>query len=273
MQDEPFKIRKMLVFSMRDLKLEKILQSTIDGGNSCWVVGDIHGYHETFNKLIKKLDLNSQDIVLCLGDLIDKGPHSFNVLKMVKESKQIFSIRGNHEEMMRLSLSPSHGKMMKSWLKYGGLITLESFSNDKNLQIELARKWLPFIENMPTEIILDKFRLVHAGYEDRIPLESQKNQQRMWGRTIFEIKKPHDRERQIIVGHTPVQKLNKFGKDDIWVSDISLIDGRPSVICIDTGVFLEKYHHPRITALNLTNGEVVYQKKLENYFFSSPIVD
>lgn len=257
---------------VRDIKLEENLQLKIDDGHSCWVVGDIHGYHKTFSKLIEKLELSTQDIVLCLGDLIDKGPDSFSVLEMVKESKQIFSIRGNHEEMMRLSVSPSHGKMMKSWLKYGGLITLESFSNDKNVQIELARKWIPFIEKMPTEIILDKFRLVHAGYDKEIPLESQKNQQRMWGRTIFDIKKPHDTKRQIIVGHTPVQKLNKLGKDDIWVSELSLTDGRPSVKCIDTGVFLENHHHPRITALNLTNGEVVYQKKLENYFFSSPIL-
>ena len=192
---------------------------------------------------------------------------------MVKESKQIFSIRGNHEEMMRLSVSPKHGKMMKSWLKYGGLSTLESFSKNKNLQIELARKWLPFIENMPTEVVLDKYRLVHAGYEDKIPLESQKKQQQIWGRTIFEVKKPHDMGRQIIVGHTPVQKLNILGKEDIWISDISLIDGRPSVKCIDTGIFLEEHFFPRITALNLTNGDVIYQKKIENYWFSSPPIN
>ena len=122
---------------MRDIKFEENLQLKIDDGHSCWVVGDIHGYYKTFSKLIEKLELSTQDIVLCLGDLIDKGPDSFSVLEMVKESKQIFSIRGNHEEMMRLSVSPSHGKMMKSWLKYGGLITLESFSNDKNVQIEI----------------------------------------------------------------------------------------------------------------------------------------
>ena len=250
-----------------------MIQSTIDSGNSCWIIGDIHGYSETFNQLVGKLNLRAKDIVVCLGDLIDKGPDSLQVLKTVEESSQIFTIRGNHEEMMRLSVSPDHGKMMKSWLKYGGLITLESFSDDKNLQIELARKWIPFIENMPTEIILDKFRLVHAGYDEQIPLESQKNNQRMWGRTIFEVKRPLDEERQIIVGHTPVQKLSKENKDQIWASDLSLTDGRPSVKCIDTGIFLENYHNPRITALNLTNDKIVYQKKLENHFFSPPIID
>ena len=61
---------------MRDFELEKILQSTIDNGNSVWVIGDIHGYNETFDALIKKLSITDQDIILCLGDLIDKGPDS-----------------------------------------------------------------------------------------------------------------------------------------------------------------------------------------------------
>ena len=258
---------------MRDLELEKNLQSTIDKGHSVWVIGDIHGYGETFDALIKKLNLSNQDIILCLGDLIDKGPSSLKVLKTVSESNQIFSIRGNHEEMMRLSISPKHGRMMKPWLKYGGLITLESFSNDETNQIEEARKWLPFIENLPTEIVLNKFRIVHAGYDDSEPLDNQNNQQRMWGRTIFQAEKTLDTNRQIIVGHTPVQTLNRSGKEDVWISGITLADGRPSVLCIDTGVFLEAKLYPRLTAFNLSYGQIISQERLEDYWFKSPPVN
>ena len=258
---------------MRDFELEKILQSTINNDNSVWVIGDIHGYNETFDALIKKLCLSEQDIILCLGDLIDKGPNSLKVLETVKESSQIFSIRGNHEEMMRLSISPEHGRMMKSWLKYGGLITLESFSNVEKEQINEARKWLTFIENLPTEIVLEKYRIVHAGYDDSNPIGEQNNQQKMWGRTIFQIEKPLDNNRQIIVGHTPVQTLNYFGKQDIWVCEIKLADNRPSVLGIDTGVFLEEKSFPRLTALNLTDGKIISQERLENYFFDSPEVN
>ena len=255
---------------MRDLELEKNLQSTIDNGDSIWVIGDIHGYNETFDALIKKLNIKEKDIILCLGDLIDKGPDSLKVLERVKQSSQIFSIRGNHEEMMRLSISPKHGRMMKSWLKYGGLITLESFSKDEANQIEEARKWLTFIENLPTEIILNKYRIVHAGYEDSEPLENQNNQQKIWGRTIFQAEIILDADRQIIVGHSPVQTLNRLAKDDIWISEITLADGRPSVLCIDTGVFLEANLFPRLTAFNLTNGQIITQEKLEDYWFNPP---
>ena len=258
---------------MRDFELETNLQSTIDSGKSVWVIGDIHGYNETFDALIEKLNIEEKDIILCLGDLIDKGPDSLKVLERVKQSSQIFSIRGNHEEMMRLSISPKHGRMMKSWLKYGGLITLESFSKDEANQIEEARKWLSFIENLPTEIVLNKYRIVHAGYEDSEPLENQNNQQKIWGRTIFQAEKILDSSRQIIVGHTPVQMLNRLGEDDIWISEITLTDGRPSVLCIDTGVFLEPKLYPRLTALNLTDGQVISQEKIENYWFNSPPVN
>ena len=258
---------------MRDFELETNLQSTIDNGHSIWVIGDIHGYNETFDALIKKLKIKEKDIILCLGDLIDKGPGSLEVLKTVSKSNQIFSIRGNHEEMMRLSVSPKHGRMMKSWLKYGGLITLESFSKDEANQIEEARKWLSFIENLPTEIVLNKYRIVHAGYEDSEPLEDQNNQQKIWGRTIFQAKKILDSSRQIIVGHTPVQTLNRLGEGDIWISEITLTDGRPSVLCIDTGVFLEPKLYPRLTALNLTDGQIISQHKIENYWFNSPPVN
>ena len=258
---------------MRDFELEKNLQSTIDNGNSVWVIGDIHGYYETFDALIKKLSITDQDIILCLGDLIDKGPDSLKVLERVKQSSQIFSIRGNHEEMMRLSISPKHGRMMRSWLKYGGLVTLESFSKDETKQIAEARKWLSFIENLPTEIILDKYRIVHAGYDDSKSLEDQNNQQRIWGRTIFHTKQTLDPDRQIIVGHTPVQTLNRLGKEEIWTSEINLADGRPSVLCIDTGVFLETKLYPRLTALNLTDGQTISQERVENYWFNSPPVN
>ena len=148
-----------------------------------------------------------------------------------------------------------------------------SFSNDEKEQIKEARKWLPFIENLPTEIVLEKYRIVHAGYDDSKPTEEQNNQQKMWGRTIFQIEKPLDNNRQIIVGHTPVQTLNFFGKQDIWVCEIKLVDNRPSVLGIDTGVFLAENSNPRLTALNLTNGKIISQERLENYFFDSPEVN
>ncbi len=272
--------------NMRDHELESELQCAMDSGHRVWVVGDIHGYLETFEALVDKLDLSEGDHVLCLGDLIDRGPGSRGVLEMVSNHPRMHSIRGNHEESMRLSLCPKHkGKMMKSWLKYGGVETLQSFSDDPDEQIEIAREWLPFVESLPTELILNGHRIVHAGYDlspvwkGRIlidkTLEDQTNQDRMWSRTIFTATSPPDPERQVIVGHTTVQALSRdidgFWISElekmildcgIWASDILLEDGRPSVLGIDTGVYLSAEEEPRLTAFELLSGEVISQSRI-----------
>ncbi len=285
----------------RDAELESTLQQALDDGNSVWVVGDVHGHLETFRALVAKLDLSegsqpiyqknnprvywsapSGDHVVCLGDLIDRGPDSLGVLRLVEGSGNIHSIRGNHDEMLRLSVSPKHGKMMKSWLKYGGKDTLRSFSDDPQEQIEIARGWLPFIESLPPELVLRDHRLVHAGYDLKKTLEDQTNHDRMWSRTIFDADIPPDPVRQVIVGHTTVQLLSgqyaaehiagfwNGGESDervldsgIWATDVLLDDGRPAVLGIDTGVFLPLDENPRLTALDLQSGEVVSHSRVE----------
>ena len=278
----------------RDEGLERVLQQALDDGNSVWVIGDIHGHLETFQALIERLNLSkgSQPIyqkknprkywpsplgdhVICLGDLIDRGPDSLGVLKLVEDSENIHSIRGNHDEMLRLSVSPKHGKMMKSWLKYGGVDTLQSFSDDSDEQIEIAKEWLPFIENLPTELVLRDYRLVHGGYNLSKSLEEQNNQDRMWSRSIFSSEVAIDPRRQVIVGHTTIQALsrdidgvwnNELEKmvleSGIWVSDILLDDGRPALVAIDTGIYLPDDEFPRLTALDLLTGEVVSQSRV-----------
>ena len=268
----------------RDEGLERVIQQALDDGRSVWVVGDIHGHLKTFKALLDILwhplqsrDHDaSEDHVICLGDLIDRGPDSLGVLQLVRDSDNIHSIRGNHDEMLRLSVSPKHGKMMKSWLKYGGLETLQSFSDDPDEQIEIAREWLPFIESLPTELILNDHRLVHGGYDLSKSLEDQTNQDRMWSRTIFTAKSPPDPQRQVIVGHTTVQDLSRDLDENlnsemeklreiasIWISPVLLEDGIHSVLGIDTGVFLSAEEEPRLTALNLQSGAVHIQPVID----------
>ena len=70
----------------RDPGLEKALQGALDDGSSVWAVGDIHGYREEFEILLDKLELTEGDMVICVGDLIDRGPDSQGVLSIVSES-------------------------------------------------------------------------------------------------------------------------------------------------------------------------------------------
>lgn len=63
-----------------------------------FVVGDIHGCLNAFNKLLNKTNFDpKKDRVICTGDLTHRGPDSMPCLGLLKES-WFFSVKGNHEE-------------------------------------------------------------------------------------------------------------------------------------------------------------------------------
>ena len=48
------------------------------------IIGDIHGCYSELQDLIKKADLTSQDEIIALGDIVDRGPESPEVLSFFK---------------------------------------------------------------------------------------------------------------------------------------------------------------------------------------------
>ena len=75
-------------------------------------VGDIHGCHKEFSDLLDKLDLQSDDRHILLGDLVNRGPDSAKVVEMAREVAMV-SLLGNHELRLlnfRKTDDPSHLK-------------------------------------------------------------------------------------------------------------------------------------------------------------------
>lgn len=68
-----------------------------------FVVGDIHGCLQELEEQLRTLDFDrTKDCLYAVGDLVDRGPKSAEVMRLLDEP-WFFSIRGNHEEMMILS--------------------------------------------------------------------------------------------------------------------------------------------------------------------------
>jgi hypothetical protein len=88
----------------------------------------------------------------------------------------------------------------------------------------------------------------------------------MWSRGIFEQSTPLDQERQVVVGHTTTQVLMGDDSDGIWESPVLLPDGRPSAIGIDTGIYLPPGKNPRLTAVNLADGTLIAQQRIEDSY-------
>ena len=259
---------------MRDKGLEMDLQSRLNNGRNVWVVGDVHGHFRTLEALVGQLALGEGDAIVMLGDLIDRGPKSAHVVRYVRGTDGVFSIRGNHEQMMIEGFDESSFFKERSiearvWYHNGGLATEGSYislNGGDGAARAAASSDVRWMSGLATEVVLDRWRLVHAGYDQNLGIEGQDEGMHMNARRQFYTsKRPVDPLRTILFGHTPTFK-HLHGDDskagEVWRSDVELGDGRPMAIGMDTCVYHDLDAPRVLSAFNLRTGEVVYQDRV-----------
>ena len=125
------------------------------------VIGDVHGYYEGLMTLLSAIAPCCDDQVYFLGDLIDRGPDSVELVEFFTQEPGCYTILGNHEYM---SFTPM---WQQTWLHNGGPTTIEScekHGKDINWLRDTLQP-LPWVIEVG-DIDQDKcFRVVHADYE------------------------------------------------------------------------------------------------------------
>jgi serine/threonine protein phosphatase 1 len=117
------------------------------------VIGDVHGCHREFERL---LDLCSNHAngkparLITLGDYVGRGPDSFGVVQLIRYRlagdypgfKSIINLKGNHEDMMVHTVLGSEPRLKQNWVgsNNGGEATVESYPNREVLLDDA--KWL-----------------------------------------------------------------------------------------------------------------------------------
>jgi len=83
-----------------------------------FVVGDLHGCYLEFMQQLKKVEFDfKKDLIISVGDLVDRGQDSLKCLELIKEP-WFEAIRGNHEQMcLEAQLAP---EMVDFHCKHGG---------------------------------------------------------------------------------------------------------------------------------------------------------
>lgn len=259
---------------MRDNGLEMDLQSRLDDGRSVWVVGDVHGHFRTLETLVGRLDLGEGDAIVMLGDLIDRGPKSAHVVRYVRSTERVFSIRGNHEQMMiegfdESSFFKERSVESRVWYHNGGVATEASYislNGGDGAARAAASSDVRWMSGLATEVVLDRWRLVHAGYDQNLGVEGQDEGMHMNARRQFYTsKRPVDPLRTILFGHTPTFKhlhWDDAKAGEVWRSDVKLEDERPMAIGMDTCVYHDLDAPRVLSAFNLRTGEVVYRDRV-----------
>jgi serine/threonine protein phosphatase 1 len=251
--------------SMRDPSLEADLQARLEDGHRLFVVGDIHGHLATFRALLHRLNLKPEDRVICLGDMIDRGPSSAELVALLRNHPQIICIKGNHEQMAIQCVQPDGTfEAWQPWMQRGGKSTYASYIVQAEGDLWEAKRTMlddfMWLDTLPTQIVLDHLRLVHAGYDPRMPLDMQGEKELLWIRKEwFTHDGAVDPIRTVFFGHTTTTKLGDAA-GDVAFSQATLADGRPAWVGLDVGA----YNHvaPGLAAVNIGTFRVVKQPTL-----------
>ena len=185
-----------------------------------FAVGDIHGCYEKLCALMDKIPLNmNQDQLLFIGDYIDRGPGSIEVLDYLIDLKKrlpgIIFLKGNHEDMLQNYLD---GNDRFTYLLNSGQQTLDAYLHKKAASEDypVPSAHLEFLSELRLYYQTEDYIFVHAGMRDKIPLESQKENDLLWIRNEF-IYSDYDFGKRVVFGHTPFREpllqANKIGID------------------------------------------------------------
>lgn len=192
-------------------------------------IGDVHGCFEELQLLLEKVEFNKKkDRLIFLGDLINKGPFSREVVAFVRGGGHE-CILGNHELGFLRSLKDP------SYFKRGFKKFYESMEAREREEV------IEWIENLPLYIEEKDFICIHGGLEPDVPLAEQNprvaTRIRTWGGDVKELNNPdnppwhkfYEGEKPIIYGHWAMQGLwqtkNTFGMDSgcVWGNHLSAL--------------------------------------------------
>jgi len=228
----------------------------VPAGRRIYAVGDIHGRADLLSSLFMRIDNdlkarpNADPVEIFLGDYIDRGPNSREVIDLLIERRRMrvaMFLKGNHEEYVtRFLAEPS---ILSSWKNIGGLDTVLSYGvtpvrrDDAQWQQEVATalgQAIPeshrkFFQSLILSFTCGDFFFAHAGVRPGIPLSQQCQQDLLWIREDF-LWHEEDFGKVVVHGHTPAKEP----------------EIRSNRINIDTGA----YATGRLTCLVLEQDEI-----------------
>jgi serine/threonine protein phosphatase 1 len=235
--------------------------------NNTYIIGDIHGEYATLLALIAKLPKDAE--LIFVGDLIDRGASSREVIAFIRENNHR-AVLGNHEELMinyGTSFTKTYPKstnpsFLHNWYNNGGDATLFSYGllkydkkegmmcieNSTMLEQFLDDiewlKTLPLYIELPQKINNLPVVITHASCADvwhhhnNPDGEATFREYALWHRKD---PKPTS-EIYNIFGHTPVE----FG-----------VEIEEHFANVDTGCYIKKHGYNELSAFCVETQEVV----------------
>ena len=190
------------------------------------VVGDVHGCAAQLRALLPQLPGR----IVLVGDLVDRGEDSAEVLALVRERSDVTVLMGNHEEMLLGFLdAPLAGG--PRWLRHGGLQTLASFGvagdldtgslerRRDDLALAMGDGCIDWLRARPLVMQSGNLAVSHAGGDPHRALDAQ--------------------QKALVWGHRDFGKVPR--RDGMWMARGHVVVTEPvlgpGVLSLDTGAY------------------------------------
>jgi serine/threonine protein phosphatase 1 len=205
-----------------------------------YAIGDIHGRLDLLTALHGDIQADrkarphdGKDVVIYLGDYVDRGPYSREVIDyLLGEPLPGFTavhLMGNHDEAMLRFLEDV--KIGPTWASFGGESTLLSYGvrttpdmigmrrfegMRQQLIAKIPESHVAFLRGLELSYQAGDYLFAHAGIRPGVPLDRQEPDDLLWIRDTF-LSSDADHGKVVVHGHTPTDapqvRANRIGID------------------------------------------------------------
>jgi serine/threonine protein phosphatase 1 len=186
-------------------------------------MGDIHGCLTAFETLLAVVHPGPEDLLVTLGDYVDRGPDSKGVLERLLELENcttLVPLLGNHDRLFLQFLEGQFDHFV-NWLSVGGVQTLDSYGGRSRVPESHERFLRERCQLVFEPAGADVF-FAHGSADPAVPLPQQSEEWLLWKR-VTEVDRWHVSGKRLICGHT----AQRSGLP--WVA--------PHAVCLDTFAF------------------------------------
>lgn len=221
-----------------------------------YAIGDIHGRLDLLDQLLGMLVADDalrpgkRRCLILLGDLIDRGPHSAQVVERVRalhgSGSDIRLLKGNHEEIFVMAARGDQGAV-GFFRRIGGMETLASYGLPLSLSADMddgaiahwmmnyiPRADVDFLDSFVDHLTVGDYLFVHAGIRPRVPIAEQRPSDLRWIRGDF-LNHGGRHDKMVVHGHSITPEVENLANR----------------IGIDTGA----YYSGRLTAIGLEGAD------------------
>lgn len=239
----------------------QILRPPIESARRIIAISDIHGHYDTFVELLEKISYSEDDVLLLLGDLIEKGPQNLAVLRLVMrmaEQFPVFALLGNHDMILREIERPDRNEeFLRHLLSHKKTILREMCQElevpiQENLNVPALKKLLlerfapeiAFLNGLPHVIETEHFIFAHAQI---LPGALEELSPAQVLRADAFLSKGYSFEKYVVVGHWPVMNYREDKRDAK-----PLIQQQRRILSLDGGLGVKR--DGQLNALIITPG-------------------